>query len=153
MAISTRKGGRISTQSALAEINITPLVDVVLVLLLIFMLTAPVLQSGIEVAVPHTKSVSQLTEQRTVVTIDKNQSVYLQTGGADQPINLVELTKQLQTTTKGDPAKRVIYLRADGKVPFEAFASVMDAVKQAGITNISIVTQPLEGHPGDTGSK
>ena len=74
MAFSTRSGGRIRTQSALAEINITPLVDVVLVLLLIFMLTAPVLQSGVEVAVPHTRSVSQLTEQRTVVTIDKNQT-------------------------------------------------------------------------------
>ena len=59
------------TQTALAEINITPLVDVVLVLLLIFMLTAPVLQSGIEVAIPKTRTVNQLTEERMVVTIDK----------------------------------------------------------------------------------
>ena len=58
------KAGR--THSSLAEINITPLVDVVLVLLLIFMLTAPVLQSGIEVAVPKTRTVNQLTEERTV---------------------------------------------------------------------------------------
>ena len=145
MAFSTRSGGRTRTQTALAEINITPLVDVVLVLLLIFMLTAPVLQSGVEVAVPHTRSVSQLTEQRTVVTIDKSQNVFLQLqNGADKPINLPDLTTTLRSSAKGDPAKRTIYLRADEKVPFGAFASVMDAVKQAGITNISIVTQPLE---------
>jgi biopolymer transport protein TolR len=155
MAISTRSGGRIRTQSALAEINITPLVDVVLVLLLIFMLTAPVLQSGVEVAVPHTRTVSQLTEQRTVVTIDKNQTVYLGlNSGTDRPINLSDLTSTLRADGKGDPAKRVIYLRADEKVPFGAFASVMDAVKQAGITNISIVTQPVEGQPaGDAGDR
>jgi biopolymer transport protein ExbD/biopolymer transport protein TolR len=144
MAFSTRSGGQIRTQTALAEINITPLVDVVLVLLIIFMLTAPVLQSGVDVAVPHTRSVAQLTEERTVVTIDKNQNVFLQTSGADRPINLTDLTASLKRSAKGDPSKRVIYLRADEKVPFGAFASVMDAVKQAGITNISIVTQPVE---------
>jgi biopolymer transport protein ExbD/biopolymer transport protein TolR len=144
MAFSTRSGGQTRTQTALAEINITPLVDVVLVLLLIFMLTAPVLQSGINVAVPHTRSVNQLTEERTVVTIDKNQNVFLQAGGADRPINLNDLTASLRSTGHGDSTKRTIYLRADEKVPFGAFASVMDAVKRAGITNISIVTQPLE---------
>ena len=144
MAISTRSGGQTRTQTALADINITPLVDVVLVLLIIFMVTAPVLQSGITVAVPHTRSVNQLTEQRTVVTIDKDQNVFLQTGGPDKPINLSDLTTQLRSTSKGDPAKQTIYVQADGRVPFGAFASVMDAVKQAGITNISIVTQPLE---------
>ncbi len=61
------------TQTALADINITPLVDVVLVLLVIFMLTAPVLQSGIEVAVPKTKTVKEITEQRQVLTIDRDQ--------------------------------------------------------------------------------
>ena len=63
MAFSSRSGGQTRTQTALAEINITPLVDVVLVLLLIFMLTAPVLQSGVEVAIPKTRSVNQLTEE------------------------------------------------------------------------------------------
>ena len=147
MAFSTRTGGHARTQTALAEINITPLVDVVLVLLLIFMLTAPVLQSGISVAVPHTRSVNQLTEQRTVVTIDKDQTVFLQTAGQDTRINLTSLTAQLRSQSKGDPAKRTIYVRADERVPFGAFASVMDAVKRAGITNISIVTQPLETSP------
>jgi len=153
MAFATRAGGRMRTQTALAEINITPLVDVVLVLLLIFMLTAPVLQSGISVAVPHTRSVSQLTEVRTVVTIDKAQNVFLQTGGHDAQITLAALTAQLRSESKGDPAKRTIYVRADERVPFGAFASVMDAVKRAGITNISIVTQPLESSATDAAGK
>ena len=148
MAFTARNSGMARTQTALAEINITPLVDVVLVLLLIFMLTAPVLQSGINVAVPHTRSVTQLTEQRTVVTIDKNQNVFLQqstrNSGNDTPINLDDLTSALRTGTRASAANQTIYVRADERVPFGAFASVMDAVKRAGITNISIVTQPLE---------
>jgi len=128
------------TQTTLAEINITPLVDVVLVLLLIFMLTAPVLQSGVDVAIPRTRTVNQLTEERMVVTIDKDQNVFLQ----DKPVNVNQLPSLLKTSTAANPAKRVIYLRADERVPFGAFASVMDAVKQAGITNISIVTRPIQ---------
>ncbi len=136
MAFTTREG---HTRTSLAEINIVPLVDVVLVLLVIFMLTAPVLQSGIEVAVPKTHSVKEITQQRAVVTIDRQQRVFL----GDAPVNLAELPSKLRTPNT-DPAHQVIYLRADEKVPFGAFASVMDAVKQAGITNISIVTQPIE---------
>jgi biopolymer transport protein TolR len=128
------------TQTALAEINITPLVDVVLVLLLIFMLTAPVLQSGVIVAIPKTRSVNQLTEERMVVTIDKDQNVFLQ----DKPVNVNDLPNLLRNVGTAPVAKRVIYLRADERVPFGAFASVMDAVKQAGITDISIVTQPIQ---------
>src|ERR1700751_4750208 len=128
------------TQTALAEINITPLVDVVLVLLLIFMLTAPVLQSGVDVAIPKTRTVNQLTEEHMVVTIDREQNVFLQ----DKPVNINELPSLLKTNSHTDTAKRIIYPRADERVPFGAFASVMDAVKQSGITNISIVTQPLK---------
>ena len=138
MAFTSRSGGYARTQTALAEINITPLVDVVLVLLLIFMLTAPVLQSGLEVAIPKTRSVNQLTEERMVVTIDKDQNVFLQ----DKPVNVNELPTRLNV--KSDDPKRVVYVRADERVPFGAFASVMDAIKLAGITNISIVTQPLK---------
>ena len=68
MAFTTSSG---KTQSSLADINITPLVDVVLVLLVIFMITAPVLQSGIEVNIPKTRTVKEITEQRLVVTIDR----------------------------------------------------------------------------------
>ena len=127
------------TQSSLAEINITPLVDVVLVLLVIFMIAEPVLQSGIEVNVPKTRTVKEITQQRMVVTIDRNQNVYLN----DQPINVNDLPIKLRQSG-GDMARQAIYLRSDKDVPFGAFAAVMDAVKQSGITNVSIVTQPAE---------
>jgi len=136
MAFSAR--GR--TQTALADINITPLVDVVLVLLLIFMLTAPVLQSGILVAVPQTRTVNQLTEVHTVITIDKDRNVYLQ----DKLVNVNALAEALTALPAIPDTKRVVYVRADQSVPFGAFASVMDAVKSAGVTNISIVTRPVE---------
>jgi biopolymer transport protein ExbD/biopolymer transport protein TolR len=137
----TNAGGR--TQSSLADINITPLVDVVLVLLVIFMLTAPVLQSGIDVAVPKTRTVREATQEHEVITIDRDQRVFL----GDHPINVNEIPQRLHNPNV-DPSKQIIYLRADERVPFGAFASVMDAVKQAGITNVSIVTQPLTGTPG-----
>ena len=136
MAFTSRSG---HTQTALAEINITPLVDVVLVLLVIFMLTAPVLQSGIQVNVPKTKTVREITEQRTVVTIDKDQQVFLN----DKLVNLNDLPNLLRAGSS-DTTKQVIYLRADQSVSFGAFATLMDAVKQAGITNVSIVTTPAE---------
>ena len=134
MAFTTSRG---RTQTSLEGINITPLVDVVLVLLLIFMVTAPVLQSGVEVAVPQTRTVNQLTEQHRVVTLDKDQNVFLD----DKPVNIHDLSRLLAAGSK-DP-KQTVYLRSDQRVPFGAFASVMDAVKQAGIANISIVTRPL----------
>ena len=125
------------TQTALSDINITPLVDVVLVLLLIFMVTAPVLQSGIEVAVPQTRTVNQAVDQRRVLTLDKDQNVFLD----DKPVNVHDLTHIL---SKSPNPKQTVYVRADQRVPFGAFASLMDAVKQAGIANISIVTQPFD---------
>lgn len=136
MAFTSNTG---QTRSTLAEINVTPLVDVVLVLLIIFMITAPVLQSGIEVAVPKTRTVKEITEQRLVLTIDKNQNVYL----GDKLISIHDIGQNLHQQGS-DPARQIIYLRADETVPFGVFASLMDAVKQAGITNVSIVTQPLE---------
>ena len=133
----TNSHGR--TQSSLSEINITPFVDVVLVLLIIFMLTAPIIQSGIEVAVPHTKTVNQITEPRLVLTIDRDQKVFL---GSD-PINVNAIADTLRAKVK-DPDHQAIYLRADENVPFGAFAALMDAVKQSGITNVSIVTEPIQ---------
>ncbi|MGC2636952.1 MAG: biopolymer transporter ExbD [Acidobacteriaceae bacterium] len=133
----TSRGGH--TQTALAEINITPLVDVVLVLLVIFMLTAPVLQSGIQVNVPKTKTVREITQQRTVLTIDKDQQVFLN----DKPVNLNELPTLLRQMSSSN-TDQVIYLRADQSVSFGVFATMMDAVTSAGITHVSIVTQPIE---------
>jgi len=137
----TNSQGR--TQSSLAEINVTPLVDVVLVLLIIFMVTAPVLQSGIEVAVPHTRTVKEITEERLVITIDRDQRVFLN----NEPININQIGQEIHKKVR-DPQGQSIYVRADQNVPFGAFATVMDAVKQSGITNVSIVTQPLEKNAG-----
>jgi biopolymer transport protein ExbD/biopolymer transport protein TolR len=108
-----RTGSRLSS-----DINVTPFVDVMLVLLIIFMVTAPVLQSGIEVEVPKTRTVKEITEERIVISIDRGQKIYL----------------------GNDP---IIFLRSDENVPFGAVATVMDALMQSGITNVSIVTQPL----------
>jgi biopolymer transport protein ExbD/biopolymer transport protein TolR len=137
----TDSNGR--TRSALADINITPLVDVVLVLLIIFMLTAPILQSGIEVDVPKTKTVKEITEERLVISIDKQQRVFL----GNDPINIHQIADTLRRKVR-DPQHQSIFLRADENVPFGAFATVMDAVKQSGITNVSIVTQPLNANAG-----
>jgi biopolymer transport protein TolR len=136
MAFTNTQG---RTQSSLAEINVTPLVDVVLVLLIIFMVTAPVLQSGIEVNVPKTKTV----KERLVISIDKSQRVFL----GNDPININEIGAKLHQKIR-DPQGQYIYVRADEEVPFGVFATVMDAVKQSGITNVSIVTQPLNEHGG-----
>ena len=133
----TNASGR--TQSSLADINVTPLVDVVLVLLIIFMVTAPILQSGIEVAIPHTKTVKEITEERLVITIDRQQRVFLN----NEPININQMKARLRDKIR-DPEGQSVFVRADENVPFGAFATVMDAVKQSGITNVSIVTQPLE---------
>jgi biopolymer transport protein TolR len=143
MAFTTSNG---QTRTSLADINITPLVDVVLVLLIIFMISAPVLQSGVEVNVPKTRTVKEITEQRLVVRIDRDQKIFLN----DQPINVHDLPQAL-LRGGADPTHQAIYLRSDERVPFGAFATVMDAVKQAGITNVSIVTQPLENKPGSGG--
>jgi biopolymer transport protein TolR len=136
MAFTTSNG---RTQTALADINITPLVDVVLVLLIIFMVTAPILQSGIEVNVPKTRTVKEISEERTVITINKDQRVFL----GNDAININQIAATLKKKIR-DPRNQYIFIRADENVPFGAFATVMDAVKQSGITNVSIVTQPLE---------
>ena len=127
--------------AALSQVRNGPLVDVVLVLLIIFMVTAPVLQSGIEVAVPKTRTVKEITEERLVISINKKQEVFL----GNDPININEIAAKLKQKVR-DPQHQSIFLRADEDVPFGAFATVMDAVKGSGITNVSIVTQPLESH-------
>ena len=136
MAFTTSNG---RTQSSIADINVTPLVDVVLVLLIIFMVTAPVLQSGIEVNVPKTRTVKEVTEERLVISINKQQRVFL----GNDPININDIKAKLRQKIR-DPEGQSVFVRADEDVPFGAFATVMDAMKQAGITNVSIVTQPLE---------
>jgi biopolymer transport protein TolR len=133
----TNASGR--TQTSLSEINVTPLVDVVLVLLIIFMVTAPVLQSGIEVNVPQTKTVKEIAEERVVVTINSKQQVFL----GNEPVNINSIGEKLREKIP-HPEGQAIYVRADETVPFGVFATVMDAVKASGLTNVSIVTQPVQ---------
>jgi biopolymer transport protein TolR len=133
----TAKNGR--TQTSLAEINVTPFVDVVLVLLIIFMVTAPVLQSGIEVSVPKTKVVKEISEERVVISITKAQEVYID----NDHVRLDQIGDALHKKFR-DPRGQSVYVRADENVAFGAFATVMSAVKSAGITNVSIVTEPIQ---------
>jgi len=135
MAITTREG---KTQTTLAEINMIPFIDIVLVLLIIFMVTAPVIQSGIEVNVPKTQLVREIAEEKLIVSIDKEQKLYLQ----NDPVNVNELGDKIREKLL-DPTRQSVYLRADQSVPFQTFATVLDHLKLAGIENVSIVTQPL----------
>ena len=126
-----------STQSSLSDINMVPFIDVVLVLLIIFMITAPILQSGIEVDVPKTHTVRDAPEMRIVVTVDKSQRIYL----GNDPVNIHDLAAKIKKQLKRP--QDAVYLRCDETVPFGAFASVIDSLRQSGVSNISIVTQPI----------
>jgi biopolymer transport protein ExbD/biopolymer transport protein TolR len=136
MAFTTREG---KTQTTLAEINMIPFIDIVLVLLIIFMVTAPVIQSGIEVNVPKTQVVRELAEEKLVVSVDKAQTIYLQ----NSPVNINEIGMKIREKLL-DPTRQSVYLQADESVPFGVIAVLMDYLKLAGIENISIVTQPLQ---------
>jgi len=129
-----------ATQTSLSDINMVPFIDVVLVLLIIFMITAPILQSGIDVDVPKTHTTKELIEQKVVVTIDKNQLIYL----GDDPVNIHQLPGRVKKQLKGP--NDAVYLRADQTVPFGIFATVIDELRVSGVSNISIVTEPLNNH-------
>jgi biopolymer transport protein TolR len=126
-----------STQTSLSEINMVPFVDVVLVLLIIFMITAPILQSGIDVNVPKTRTVRDTSQDRLVVTVDKSQRVYL----GNDPVNIHQLGARVHAQLKN--TQQAVFLRCDEAVPFRVFASVVDELRVSGINNISIVTEPL----------
>jgi biopolymer transport protein TolR len=131
-----------SPGSSLSEINMVPFIDVMLVLLVIFMITAPVLQSGIQVDLPKTRTVKQITQARVIITIDRAQRVYLD----DKPINIHELGAQVKAKLT-DPAHQPVFIRCDESVPFGSFATVADQLEQSGIQNISVVTVPITERP------
>lgn len=140
MAFTTPKG---RTQTSLADINITPFVDVVLVLLIIFMLTAPILESGIEVNLPKTHTVKVVSEEKVVVTIDKGETIYV----GNDPINIHRLGQTVLERMKG-ATDSPVFIRCDERVSFGAFAKVVDALKEANLRNINVVTEPLETKRG-----
>jgi biopolymer transport protein TolR len=127
------------TESSLSEINIVPLVDVVLVLLIIFMITAPILQSGIEVDLPQTKTVRDMPEARVVVTINRAQTIYL----GNEAVNFHDLGSKAASQLH-DPQHDPVYVRADKEVPFGVVATVLDTLQQAGIQTVNVVTEPLD---------
>jgi len=109
-----------------------------MVLLVIFMLTAPILQSGIEVDLPKTRTVKVISDAKVVVTVDKGQNVYV----GNDPVNIHRLGATVLERLKG-AGDAPVYLRCDQAVPFGAWAKVVDALKQANLTNLNIVTEPL----------
>ncbi len=129
-----RGGGRFGP--ALSEINVTPLVDVILVLLIIFMVTAPMMTRGIDVRLPKTESGGDATEQRMVVTVDADNTIYLN----DRPVNLALLTDRLKTEMKRTGLD-FVFLRADQEVPYGRVMMVMDQIKKAGADRVGMVTQ------------
>jgi biopolymer transport protein TolR len=130
------------TGTSLSEINIVPFVDVMLVLLIIFMITAPILQSGIEVNLPKTQTVKEISEERVVVTIDRGQLIYL----GNDPVNIHDLGNKVRAQMR-NPQTDAVFLRCDETVPFGTFATVVDTLRTSGIDNVSVVTEPLSARP------
>ena len=124
--------------SALSEINVTPFVDVVLVLLVIFLVTAPMMLRGIDVKVPKTEAKNVGPEERLMLTVTKEKAVYLD----DQPITLARLEGILVGLRQRN-AKAAVFLRADEGVAYGVVVKVMDAVKKAGIERFGMVTEPI----------
>src|SRR5258708_33348321 len=112
-----------STQTSLSEINMVPFVDVVLVLLIIFMITAPILQWGIDVDVPKTRTVKEINQERLVVTENKAQRIYL----GNEPTNIHQLASRIKPQLKNP--QEGVSLRCAGPVPFGSFAAVVDALR------------------------
>jgi len=125
----------------LAEINVTPLVDVMLVLLVIFMITAPILQTGIQVNLPKTREArpDEATPQALIISVDKEGSVYLSGKNERQPIKVDDLSKLIDERL-GQLKERRVYLRGDGDTPYRIVAYVLDQAKRAG-AQVSLVTE------------
>jgi biopolymer transport protein TolR len=129
-----RRGGR--RRSALAEINVTPLVDVMLVLLIIFMISAPLLTVGVPVELPKTEAsaVNDQTQPLTI-TVRQDGSIYIQ----ENQTSFDQLSTRLSALA-GDGFDKPIFLRADGKAAYEVVAQVMAALSSSGFTKIQLIT-------------
>ncbi len=121
----------------LSEINVIPLVDVVFVLLIIFMVTAPMLHRGLDVNLPTSAANTIKAEERLIITIQKDRSLSL----GNDPISLIDLRSRLQEAKASNPFISV-YLRADQTVPYGTVVQIMDEVKVAKIERLGMVTGP-----------
>jgi biopolymer transport protein TolR len=137
MAFNTSNGR--NNQASLAEINVTPFVDVVLVLLIVLMVTVPVIESGIEINVPKTRTVQNSTQESVTVGINKKGDLFV----GSEPVKIHELGARLHKMVR-DPARQEIYLRADEGVSWGTVAKVIDELRVSGMDKINVVTKPYE---------
>ena len=129
-----------TSRMIMSEINVTPFVDVMLVLLIIFMVTAPMMQQGIEVTLPKTASSGiGLTDDPFVLTIDSSGKLR----AADVQINIADTREKIKAIFETRKNKQ-IYIQADRKVDYGVVAEVMGEIRAAGILNINLITLPKE---------
>ncbi len=127
----------------LAEINVTPLVDVMLVLLVIFMVTAPLMTSGVSVDLPKTDAKPLNTDARPLtVSIDAKGAIFLQ----NQQVDLPTLVSKLQAISSGDPTRQ-IFVRGDAGITYGLVVQVMATITQGGFTKVALLAQPPAGGP------
>jgi len=125
----------------MAEINVTPLVDVMLVLLIIFMVTAPMLSMGIDVNLPRVKSKSiDIAEEKMVLTINENKEIFLN----KTRLPLSDLQAKL-SAIYAERVDREIFLRADKNISYGFVVEVMSEIRKAGIDKLGMITEPPEG--------
>jgi biopolymer transport protein TolR len=122
-------------RNVLSEINVTPFVDVMLVLLVIFMVTAPLLQQGIDVNLPKAKGKDLPPEERITLVIKKGGIIYMN----DNPVSLTQMGRKLQAISKLNPN---VFLKADKDVPYGFIVEVMGEIKEAGIEKLGMITEP-----------
>lgn len=122
-------------KQVLSEINVTPFVDVMLVLLVIFMVTAPLLQQGIDVNLPKAKGKDMPTEERITLIVKKGGIIYMN----DNPVSLTEMGKKLRALSSSNPN---VFLKADKDVPYGFVVEVMGEIKEAGIEKLGMITEP-----------
>jgi len=122
-------------RDVLSEINVTPFVDVMLVLLVIFMVTAPLLQQGIDVNLPRAKGRDLPPEERITLTIKKHGIIYMN----ENPVTITEMGNKLKAVSKLNPN---VFLKADKDVPYGFVVEVMGEIKEAGIEKLGMVTEP-----------
>jgi biopolymer transport protein TolR len=133
-----------SNRQLLAEINVTPLVDVMLVLLIIFMVTAPMMMQGIDVKLPETSAPSiPAEEERLVVTVAGDRQIYIN----EYPVDLDNLGPKLAAIYRNQQGHQGVFLRADETIPYGFVVQVMATIRSNGIDKIGMVTEPLRSQP------